>query len=77
MNRALLFVICVLLSTMQALAARDVPIDSAVLEAIASETSGEAAKRNLDEITLHHRMRAGSEFRAASEQIQKQLKRYG
>lgn len=44
---------------------------------IAEETSGEAAKRNLDAITLQHRMRASSQFDVATQHIVKQLKRYG
>ena len=77
MKLALLWATSVWLIWAQAVSAQDLPIDAGVLEAIAAETSGEAAKRNLDQITLHHRMRAGSEFRAASEHIVEQLHRYG
>lgn len=48
-----------------------------ILKSIADETSGEAAKRNLDTITLQHRMRASSQFDAATRHILEQLKRYG
>jgi len=48
-----------------------------VLLQIAAETSGEAAKRNLDTITLQHRMRSGSQFDAATEHILEQLEHYG
>ncbi len=48
-----------------------------VLMSIAAETSGEAAKRNLDTITLQHRMRASSQFEAATQHIVEQLRTYG
>ena len=57
--------------------AQPLPMDPATLEAIATETSGEAAKRNLDRITLEHRTRASSQFRAAAEHVRDQLRRYG
>ena len=51
-------------------------ISEDVLQQIAQETSGEAAKRNLDTITLQHRMRASSQFDAATQHIIGQLKHY-
>jgi hypothetical protein len=48
-----------------------------VLKSIAEETSGEAAKRNLDTITLQHRMRASSQFDAATQHILERLEHYG
>ena len=48
-----------------------------VLRQIAEETSGEAAKRNLDTITLQHRMRASSQFDEATRHILRTLKHYG
>ncbi len=48
-----------------------------VLKQIAEETSGEAAKRNLDTITLQHRMRASSQFDKATQHILGQLQHYG
>ncbi|MDH4255444.1 MAG: hypothetical protein OEX13_13085, partial [Gammaproteobacteria bacterium] len=48
-----------------------------VLRQIAEETSGEAAKRNLDTITLQHRMRAGSQFDAATQHVVRMLEAYG
>ena len=48
-----------------------------VLRQIAEETSGEAAKRNLDSITLQHRMRASSQFDEATRHILRTLKHYG
>ena len=48
-----------------------------VLKQIAEETSGEAAKRNLDTITLQHRMRASSQFDEATQHILRRLEHYG
>ncbi len=52
-------------------------VDEDVLKQIAEETSGEAAKRNLDTITLQHRMRASSQFDNATQHILRQLESYG
>jgi hypothetical protein len=52
-------------------------VDEDVLKQIAEETSGEAAKRNLDTITLQHRMRASSQFDNATQHILQQLEHYG
>jgi len=52
-------------------------VDEDVLLQIAAETSGEAAKRNLDTITLQHRMRASSQFEHATRHILQQLQSYG
>jgi hypothetical protein len=52
-------------------------VDEATLRQIAAETSGEAAKRNLDTITLQHRMRSGDQFDAATQFIESQLDDYG
>ncbi len=48
-----------------------------VLQQIAEETSGEEAKRNLDTLTLQHRMRASSQFDEATAHILRKLKSYG
>ena len=47
------------------------------LAAIASELSGESAKRHLEGFSRHHRMRGSRGFHAASEQIVASLKQYG
>ena len=52
-------------------------VDQDVLKQIAEETSDEAAKRNLDTITLQHRMRASSQFETATQHILSQLRHYG
>jgi hypothetical protein len=44
---------------------------------IAEETSGEAAKRNLDTITLNHRMRASDQFDRATAHVIDKLHQYG
>jgi hypothetical protein len=44
---------------------------------IAAETSGEEAKRNLDTLTLQHRMRASSQFDVATAHILGELESYG
>lgn len=52
-------------------------LPEAVLKQIAEETSGEAAKRNLDTITLQHRMRASMQFDSATAHIVDMLEAYG
>ena len=67
------------MSLVAATAAADIRelIPEDVLYQIAEETSGEAAKRNLDTITLQHRMRASTQFESATQHILEQLKAYG
>jgi hypothetical protein len=48
-----------------------------VARAIASEVSGTAAKRNLQDLTLFHRMRGSRGFRAAAERVRDRAKEYG
>jgi hypothetical protein len=52
-------------------------VGEATLQQISAETSGEAAKRNLDTITLQHRMRSGDQFDAATQFIRSRLEDYG
>ncbi len=52
-------------------------VDETTLRQIAAETSGEAAKRNLDAISLQHRMRASEQFMVATRHIEQQLESYG
>jgi aminopeptidase YwaD len=47
------------------------------LKNIAEEVSGTQAKRNLDQITLYHRMRGSEEFNQAADHILKKLRSYG
>ena len=48
-----------------------------VVRAIAAEVSGTAAKRNLQDLTLFHRMRGSRGFRAAAERVRDRAKEYG
>ncbi|HEV2852062.1 MAG TPA: M28 family peptidase [Thermoanaerobaculia bacterium] len=47
------------------------------VRALASEVSGAAAKRNLQDLTLFHRMRGSRGFRAAAERVRDRAKEYG
>ena len=47
------------------------------IASLAGEISGETAKRNLEFIARHHRMRGSRGFRAAAEHIVEQLRLYG
>ncbi|HSS75585.1 MAG TPA: M28 family peptidase, partial [Thermoanaerobaculia bacterium] len=48
-----------------------------VVRALAAEISGTAAKRNLQDLTLFHRMRGSRGFRAAAERVRDRAKEYG
>jgi len=48
-----------------------------VVRALAAEVSGTAAKRNLQDLTLFHRMRGSRGFRAAAERVRDRAKDYG
>jgi hypothetical protein len=48
-----------------------------VLLQIAAEVSGEEAKRNLDALTLNHRMRASRQFDVATAHVTSKLEQYG
>lgn len=48
-----------------------------VVAALSAELSGETAKRNLEFISRHHRMRASQGFRSAAEFIAEQARGYG
>jgi len=57
---------------------RQVPlIGDKIGRAIAEELSGEIAKRNLEFMSQHHRMRASKEFRKVAEYIEAKLISYG
>ena len=51
-------------------------VPEGTLKQVAEETSGEAAKLNLDAITLQHRMRASRQFEIATQHIYEQLEHY-
>jgi len=73
------WLLAVLVSTVSSSAKADIRelIAEDVLLQIAEETSGEYAKRNLDTITLQHRMRASNQFEVATQHIIAQLEHYG
>ncbi|NIS91394.1 MAG: DUF4910 domain-containing protein [Woeseiaceae bacterium] len=77
MIRIPLAIFAVVLLSSPALADLTDLVDEEILRAIAEETSGEAAKRNLDTITLQHRMRNSTGFEAATKHIYEQLRSYG
>jgi aminopeptidase YwaD len=52
-------------------------LTDAEVAALASEVSGESAKRSVEGFSRHHRMRGSRGFRAAAEQIVADLRRYG
>jgi aminopeptidase YwaD len=61
------------------LALADAPplLPEPVVAALASEISGEQAKRALEFVTRQHRMRGSREFRIAAEFLANELRRYG
>ncbi|HEX3552100.1 MAG TPA: M28 family peptidase [Thermoanaerobaculia bacterium] len=52
-------------------------LPEAAVRALAAEVSGTAAKRNLQDLTLFHRMRGSRGFRAAAERVRDRAKEYG
>ncbi len=77
MNKKLLFGTVLSLLAVSANADLRDLVSEDVLKRIAEETSGEAAKRNLDTITLKHRMRASTQFDEATQHILRTLEHYG
>jgi hypothetical protein len=68
----------VLIFTLTAAAQSSIPfLTEKQIAALASEISGESAKRNVEGFSRHHRMRGSRGFRAATEQIVAELQRYG
>jgi aminopeptidase YwaD len=52
-------------------------LDDKEIAALASEVSGESAKRTVEGFSRQHRMRGSRGFRAAADQVIAELKRYG
>ena len=77
MKRLCIAVSLLLLAGTPALADLRELVAEETLRHIAGETSGEAAKKNLDAITLQHRMRASEQFAAATAHIEARLEGYG
>jgi len=77
MNKNRIFIFLVAFIPALVLADLTALIPESTIAAIADETSGVAAKRNLDTITLYHRTRASSQFRQAAEHVLARLRAYG
>jgi aminopeptidase YwaD len=60
-----------------AVAAAPPLLPEATVRALASEVSGGAAKRNVQDLTLFHRMRGSRGFRAAAERVRDRAREYG
>jgi aminopeptidase YwaD len=73
---AVLFV-SLLLSAAPARAQQSTLLPEPVVAALAGELSGEAARRNLEQLARQHRMRGSRGFRAAAEHLAAELKSYG
>ncbi|MCA1635899.1 MAG: M28 family peptidase [Acidobacteria bacterium] len=69
--------ICLLLIANLAHAKQSTLLPEPVIAALSQELSGETAKRNLEYVARHHRMRGSRGFRAAAEHIIEQLRAYG
>jgi aminopeptidase YwaD len=70
-------ILCLSLSVNSALGNTDILLSELIVAAFGQELSGETAKRNLEYIARHHRMRGSRGFRAAAEHIVEQLRAYG
>lgn len=80
MRKLVALFICLLLSAAPARAQQQQQstlLPERVVAALAAELSGEAAKRNLEQLARHHRMRGSKGFRAAADHIASELKSYG
>jgi aminopeptidase YwaD len=76
--RLLIMTVTVALCATSIFAADTLPLlPDSQISALASELSGESAKRNLEGFSRLHRMRGSREFRLASEQVLAELKKYG
>ncbi len=76
-NRAINSLVCLLLTVNLAYANQSTLLPEPVIAALSQELSGETAKRNLEYIARHHRMRGSRGFRAAAQHIVEQLRDYG
>ncbi|HKO96021.1 MAG TPA: M28 family peptidase [Pyrinomonadaceae bacterium] len=77
MNKTIAIFVCLLLNANFANANQNTLLPEPVIAALSQELSGETAKRNLEYLARHHRMRGSRGFRAAAEHIVKQLRDYG
>ena len=77
MKKALILITYLLLSTDSLRAQQSLLLPEPVVAALAQELSGETAKRHLEYLARHHRMRGSRGFRAAAEHIAGELRAYG
>lgn len=77
MIRKLLLLACSMMAVPAAAQEQPPLIDAASASMIASEASGSAAKRTVQSLSLHHRMRGSEGYRQAAELIRDQLRNYG
>lgn len=78
MKHIITSLVCLLISSHFAIAQTKPPLlPEPVAAALSAELSGETAKRNLEYVSRHHRMRASRGFRAAADFIAEQARRYG
>ena len=77
MKKALILTTCLLLSTNSLRAQRSLLLPEPVIASLAEELSGETAKRHLEYLARHHRMRGSRGFRVAAEHIAGELRAYG
>ena len=77
MDKTIAFFICLLLTASPAGANQSTLLPEPVIASLSQEISGETAKRNLEYISRHHRMRGSRGFRTAAEHVVEQLRAYG
>jgi hypothetical protein len=76
-KKTLILITCLLLSTNSLRAQQALLLPEPTVAALAQELSGETAKRHLEYLAHHHRMRGSRGFRAAAEHIAGELRAYG
>src|SRR5919106_1286264 len=70
--------VCTLVSPLRAQSPAPPPLlAEPVVRALAAEVSGSAARRTVQDLTLHHRMRGSRGFRAAAEHVRDKLQAAG
>lgn len=77
MNKIVAVCICLLIAANPLYAQQHTLLPETITVSLAQEISGETAKRNLEYIARHHRMRGSKGFRASAEHIIDQLRDYG
>ena len=78
MTKAFALVVCLLLNAIPANNnTQTTLLPDPVIAALSQELSGETAKRNLEYLARHHRMRGSRGFRSAADHIVQQLRDYG